>query len=99
MDGAWFAKGALKEKLHEHMVTVRFQYISKLKAGAKQPVHLFLGGKGLGIQQGKSVWVGLPKSSTQWPCINLGLELILEHTFFAHVSSVGQTDFVWRLYI
>ena len=30
--------------------------------GAKQPVHWFLGGKGLGIQQGTSVWVGLPKS-------------------------------------
>ena len=31
-------------------------------AGAKQPVHWFLGGKGLGIQNGPSVWVGLPKS-------------------------------------
>ena len=30
-------------------------------AGAKQPVHLFLGGKGLGIQQGMSLQVGLPK--------------------------------------
>ena len=27
-----------------------------------QPVHWFLGGKGLGIQQGTSVWVGLSKS-------------------------------------
>ena len=32
-------------------------------AGAKQPVHWFLGGKGLGIQQGTSVWVGSPKSN------------------------------------
>ena len=32
-------------------------------AGAKQPVHWFLGGKGSGIQKGTSVWVGLPKSS------------------------------------
>ena len=31
--------------------------------GANQPVHWFLGGKGLGIQQGMSVWVGSPKSS------------------------------------
>ena len=32
-------------------------------AGAHQPVHWFLGGKGLiGIQQGTSVWVGSPKS-------------------------------------
>ena len=67
MDGAWFAKGALKEKLHEHMVTVRFQYISKLKAGAKQPVHLFLGGKGLGIQQGKSVWLVCPNRQLNGP--------------------------------
>src|ERR1700738_5325503 len=32
------------------------------KAGVNQPVHWFLGGKGLGIQQGTSVWVGWPKS-------------------------------------
>ena len=30
--------------------------------GAKQPVHSFLGGKGLGIQQGTGVWVGSPIS-------------------------------------
>ena len=30
-------------------------------AGAKQPVHSFFGGKGLGIQQGMSVWVDSPK--------------------------------------
>ena len=29
-------------------------------AGANQPIHWFLGGKGLGIQQGTSVWFGLP---------------------------------------
>ena len=33
-------------------------------AGAKQPVHSFLGGKGLGIQQRTSVWVGPPTSQT-----------------------------------
>ena len=32
-----------------------------LGAGVKQPVYLFPGGKDLGIQQGMSVWVGLPK--------------------------------------
>ena len=31
------------------------------KDGTNQLIHLFLGGKGLGIQQGMSVWVGLPK--------------------------------------
>jgi hypothetical protein len=30
-------------------------------AGADQHLHSFLGGKGLGIQQGTSVGVGLPK--------------------------------------
>jgi hypothetical protein len=35
-------------------------------AGAKEYVHWFLGGKGLGIQQGTSVWVGSPKSLTTW---------------------------------
>ena len=32
--------------------------------GANQPVHRFLGGKGLSIQQGTSVWVGSPKSNS-----------------------------------
>ena len=33
-----------------------------VRAGAIQPIHWFLGGKGLSIQQGTSAWVGLPKS-------------------------------------
>ena len=33
--------------------------------GANQPVHWFLGGKGLGIQQGMSVWVVLSKSQEE----------------------------------
>ena len=32
----------------------------RMLAGAKQPIHSFLGGKGLGIQQGMSVWVRSP---------------------------------------
>ena len=39
--------------------------IANIKAGANQPAHWFLGGKGLGIQQGMSVWVGLPKSNIE----------------------------------
>ena len=35
------------------------------RAGANQHVHWFLGGKGLGIQQGTSVWVGSPKSGCE----------------------------------
>ena len=31
-------------------------------AGANQPIHWFLGDKGLSIQQGTIVWVGSPKS-------------------------------------
>ena len=38
--------------------------LGTLSAGAKQPVHSFLGSKGLGIQQGMSVWVGSSKSDT-----------------------------------
>ena len=34
----------------------------RMVAKAKRLVHWFLGGKGLGIQQGMSVWVGSPKS-------------------------------------
>ena len=50
--------------------------------GAKQLVHSFLGGEGLGIQQGTSVWVGSPKSDkvifhSMWelhqPCCNLDM--------------------------
>ena len=33
-----------------------------IRAGVKQPVHSFLGGKGLDIQQGASAWVGSPES-------------------------------------
>ena len=33
-----------------------------MRVGAKQLVHTFLGGKGLGIQQRTSVWIGSPKS-------------------------------------
>ena len=41
-------------------------YISRksvhaLRAGANQPMYMFIGGKGLGIQQGTSVWIGSPK--------------------------------------
>ena len=44
--------------------------IGEQHAGANQ----FLGGKGLGIQQGTSVWVGSPKSGTTWlrSCLHHG---------------------------
>ena len=35
------------------------------EAGAKQPVHWFLGGNGLGIQQGTSVWFGSLKFGSE----------------------------------
>jgi hypothetical protein len=38
----------------------------RLEARAKQHVHAFLGGKAIIIQQGRSVWVGLPKSGFGW---------------------------------
>ena len=36
-----------------------------VRVGANQPVHRFLEGKGLDIQQGTSVWVGSPKSQRE----------------------------------
>ena len=38
-------------------------------SGANQPIHWFLGGKGLGIQQRTDVWVGSPKSCIGESCI------------------------------
>ena len=45
---------------------------------AKQAVHSFLGGKGLGDQQGTSVWVGSSKSKVgyKWSLMYLPLTLI-----------------------
>ena len=43
------------------------------KLGTNQPVHWFLGGKGLGIQQGTSVWVGSPKSYVTLTWYNTGV--------------------------
>jgi hypothetical protein len=43
--------------------TRKLPIMPSMTAGANQPVHWFLGGKGLGIQQGTSVWVGSPKFS------------------------------------
>ena len=46
---------------HVQLGPSEYFYNTYQGAGAKQPVHWFLGGKGLGIQQGTSVWVGSPK--------------------------------------
>ncbi len=46
--------------------------IGEETAGTKQPVHWFLGGKGLGIQQGTSVWLVHPdQEETMCLCMNL----------------------------
>ena len=47
--------------------------------GRNNPVHLFLRGKGLGIQQGTSVWVGSPKSYTEDVESTKSLSLFLEN--------------------
>ena len=47
--------------------------------GTKQPVHSLLGGKAIGIQQGTSVHVGLPKSKASHLLQrNFSFEIILE---------------------
>ena len=38
-----------------------------VRVGANQPVHYLLGGKGLGIQQGTSAWIGSPKYGCEVP--------------------------------
>ena len=43
---------------------MRGSTLKHVRAGAKQHVHRFFGYKGLGIQQGTSVWVGSRKLST-----------------------------------
>ena len=48
----------------------------EVRVGANQLVNWFFGGKGLGIQQGTSVWVGLPKSEVR------GLRYPIDNTFF-----------------
>ena len=63
-------------------IVCKFQPFDKhghrCRAGAKQPVHLFFGGKGLGIQQGASVWVGLPKPCCKCLQISIRATLHLE---------------------
>ena len=52
--------------------------------GAKQIVHWFLGGKGLGTQQGTSVWVGSHESR---------VDMVL-NSFGSHVRYEMQLQFV-----
>ena len=56
--------------------------------GANQHVHWFLGGKGLGIQLGTSVWAGSPKSNKLWHCCGF-YPLLYPTTFIS--------DFSWIL--
>ena len=51
---------------HTHFTSKR-AHLPCFKAGTEQPVHSFLGGKGLGIQQRTSVWVSSLKSIFQDP--------------------------------
>jgi hypothetical protein len=50
----------------------------QLRVGVNQPPRWLLGGKGLGIQQGTSVWVGSPKS--QLSMSNFKELQVLEYT-------------------
>ena len=48
--------------LPEFSTKIGREFPPGLGTGANQLVHWFFGGKGLGIQQGMSVWVGSPES-------------------------------------
>ena len=54
-------------------------------AGAKQPVHSFLGGKGLGIQQGTNVWDGLSKSVHLYVTSSMLTTVTMKHNMFAEI--------------
>ena len=47
-------------------------HIAGLEVEAKQPIHSILEGKGLGIQQETSVWVGPPKLNWKAAITRLG---------------------------
>ena len=72
-----------------------YEATCKRRVAAKQPVHWILGGKGLSIQQGTSVWVGLRKSKRRaskdshfsYPAIELELQ------------PVRCTSVIWLLFL
>ena len=51
-----------KTTVHILTYTVTVSKLVIVRPGRKQLVHWFLGGKGLGVHQGTSVWVGSPTS-------------------------------------
>ena len=57
--------------------------------GAKQPVLWFLGGKVAVIQQGTSIWVGLPSQSTCYLPPYMGMKSIHNNDIVVHFESVG----------
>ena len=52
----------MKPMLFEDLHGTQTQHILNMVV-VNQPIHWFLGGKGLGIQQGTSVWVGFAQIS------------------------------------
>ena len=72
-------------RISDHHIHIHIMTTLNL-AEANQPVHWFLGGKGLGIQQETSVWVASPKS---W---NLQMGR-------SQLASYKWTGFVWEITI
>ena len=69
------------------------------KARANQPVHWFLGGKGVGIQQDTSVWVSSPKSFLDYnrsrPYVQMHLYVVkLTACLDPVTSNIWYTNFV-----
>ena len=81
--------------------------------GANQPIHSFLGGKGLGIQQGTSVWVDSPKTEKylvrvscvkrdelmygKKPLIHVGEENTNVYSILFLFTSVQQNSFAYLM--
>ena len=69
-----------------------------IMVGVNQPVHWFLKRKGLGIQQGTSVWVGSPKTGNNvlhiWGPMPMTSLVILSPTDYM-LASPGFVLLIW----
>ena len=63
----------------------------KERAGVNQPVHWFLGDKGLGVQQGSSVWVSSPKSERK--CFNKKTRNMFDQTLVENYAEKNHSRF------
>ena len=79
-------------------VQVRY-FTLRLRAGANQPVHWCLGGKGLGIQQETSVWVGSPKLRLRdWRSIQVNARWMVKSTWIPTWHRMDHVTWLFGLF-